>query len=302
MSTSPPTPTAVWVAHSSDDAPLELVRMDPRTGARLASVTIDAEAPDEKHLALGGGAVWVVSEHGVVRRIDPRAGRVVAEIVVGSQHLDGAAYCADALWVSTTGREGGRVARIDARTNAVVGTVPLVYPRALVAAGGALWASHGTRVTRIDPRTLRTTETFDLGGQVHALAADEDAVWAATVDEVAPGVRRAARDSGALFRLVAGVATPVPAARIEGRVDGVCVGASGVWVTAGALLRFEPARGALVTTLDEPLTRPVAVGAGVWASRYEYARDANEVVAFDPAAGALRVLDAQGWPRAFAVE
>ncbi len=80
-------------------------------------------------LAVGGGAVWVLSQsEQSVRRLDARTGRLVARIRVRGIWL--AAEGANRVWVLDMGDgRAGFVRTIDARTNRVVGKPVRVAPR-----------------------------------------------------------------------------------------------------------------------------------------------------------------------------
>ncbi len=104
-------------------------------------------------LALGADALWVTSgceEDTTVLRIDPHAGRVVAEIDVGGAGL-GIALGFGSVWavVPTT----GTLVRIDPKQNAVAETVSLDAVAFVAVGHGALWVTNDSAYTvlRIAP-------------------------------------------------------------------------------------------------------------------------------------------------------
>jgi sugar lactone lactonase YvrE len=297
---------AVWVVHSAEQSPFELERRDAVTGSVTGTVKLNAPIPDDpKFVIVDHEDVWVSSEHSVVHRVHGPTLKVTAVIEVGNQ-LGRAAVCGGSIWVPS-GHNGGAVIRIDPRTNSVIGAVQLPYPRQVVAAGEAVWISHGSRVTRMDPRTGRTLETFDLGDYVLTLCTDGQGtgagagVWVTTLDAQPAGAARGGRESGGLFRLAPGVSSPARLARFEGRADGLCVGAGAVWVASASLARFDLVQAEMHTVLDEVVSRPTVVGNAIWATRYDYAQDVTALITVDCTNGSLTTLDTEGNPSDLAV-
>ena len=73
----------------------------------------------------------------LVLRIDPREGRVVAQIPVG-RGGSAIAIAGGSVWVAN--EFDGTVSRIDPRTNSVVATIPVGgSPHDLAVQGGAVW-------------------------------------------------------------------------------------------------------------------------------------------------------------------
>lgn len=109
-----------------------------------ASSGVPIDVPGAGALAVGGGAVWLLSpEAGTVARLDPDAPGDRAETVVGAGAA-GLAYGAGAVWVLDPARR--RVVRLDAGTGAVTGAVGVgEVPRALAVTGGDVWVSASPR-------------------------------------------------------------------------------------------------------------------------------------------------------------
>jgi virginiamycin B lyase len=147
---------AIWVTDSRST----VSRIDPRSGAvtqRLHRVGIVQ--------AVGGGSLWGTfydNTGGVVQRIDPGTGRVLATIRI--PYGWGMAFGLGTLWVAahdtpptTPGRnepakmKPGKLYRIDPANNQVLGRpVPLpgIAPTALAVGEGAVW------VGELDSKTL----------------------------------------------------------------------------------------------------------------------------------------------------
>ncbi len=277
-------PAAVWAVYPADSEPFELARLDSITGERKVVVPLSgAEPDDEKRIALGFGSAWVASAHQVVHRVDLATQKVVARIELKS-HLEGIAVAGGSVWV-TSDLAGGCMFRIDPRTNAATTGASPAHPRELAAIEGGLWISHGSRVTLLDTRTMRTSATHDLGGFVLELCAGDGAVWAATLEEAPIGSSEG--ETGLLFRVSADRAVPV--ARIEGRAAGLAYGLGAAWIAASQLQRVDAASGA-PSAIDERVAMPTVVGDALWAARISYTGGDSELVRIDPGSGHVEVL------------
>ena len=101
--------TSIWVTDSAKNV---VMRLDPKTGAVTATITVGHRPWG---LAGGGDAVWVVNRGdttdrtSTVSRIDPKTNRVTKTITVGAG-ADGIAWMDSALWVAS--ETAGEVTRI----------------------------------------------------------------------------------------------------------------------------------------------------------------------------------------------
>src|SRR5262249_22004083 len=138
-------------------------------------------------LAAGLGGIWVANaDDGTVTHIDPVTRKVVANIGVGGDVSD-IAIGFGSVWVAD-GNEGSGVRtapRLDARERTIrLGGTDL-EPLAVfqVAAGeDAMWATSGSRVVKIDPRTNRLVHATAVADPL-SLAVGEGAVWVTTQTE-----------------------------------------------------------------------------------------------------------------------
>ena len=173
---------SVWV---SDYNAMAVLRLDPRTGKRLASVQLNRFAAPEGVVA-AGGAIWVAAHHGGnVIRIDARTNRIAATIQIQVPKSGGPQEVAagfGSVWVAVPNDQA--VFRIDPRSNKVTGIV--VLPRSIEPCGGIavgksdLWisgCSEGTKIARIDPRTNKVVAVLEVGGEVFQPAVDGNTVW-----------------------------------------------------------------------------------------------------------------------------
>jgi YVTN family beta-propeller protein len=141
-------------------------------------------------IALGGGAVWVASETGVVR-VSARTHSVTATVELGVAIPAAIAIGARSVWVAsrpgfrccpakTVGK--GTLTRIDPATNSVEATLPIGGQPAGVAFGdGSVWvADAGTRsVLRVDPAANRIVERIEVGAAPRGIAVGRGFVWIA---------------------------------------------------------------------------------------------------------------------------
>ena len=136
---------SVWVAQGLS----RVVRIDPASGQVESSVSV----PDASEVAFGDGAIWVAAgDIGVLTKVDPRTGAVVATARIGP-------------WICCVAVGGGYVWAANdtgiwklASDGRVLGTISVPSQTANIYFGaGALWvaADVAGTVLRIDPRTDR---------------------------------------------------------------------------------------------------------------------------------------------------
>jgi YVTN family beta-propeller protein len=163
-----------------------LVVIDPH-GNRVVGVVPLGKTP--RGLAIGRNAVWVTnSADGTVSEIDPKRLKVIQTIGIGAQATD-AVVTADGVWV-VTGIDNTLV-HIDERSGGIVETLrlsedPTANAHAVAAGGGAIWASSGDRVLKIDPRTGTIIAGHRHRACCHAIndvTVGAGAVWIADLSE-----------------------------------------------------------------------------------------------------------------------
>ncbi len=167
---------AVWVPNQGDGT---LTRIDPATNQVVATIPVSYATA----VAVGLGAVWVVSYDGRVTRIDPATNQVVATIytqTTGAQVVTGGG----AVWVTNFGDPkgtDGSVSRIDPATNTVVANIPLgADPEAIAFAGGSVWVGLAGEptVVRVSATTNAVLNRITVSAKVWEIAATDHAVWA----------------------------------------------------------------------------------------------------------------------------
>jgi virginiamycin B lyase len=140
-------------------------------------------------------SVWfVVDKTGALARIDPRTGAVrqIVRIPAGSYNP---LYSDGRIWV--TRAEGSEVTVVDAKAGKVIGSVTTgPHPRFLTTGAGAVWTLNqgDGSLTRVDMRTIRVTQTIDLGtpGSGGDITFGDGGVWT-TVNKVPLSMTDASR-------------------------------------------------------------------------------------------------------------
>ena len=198
--------------------------------------------------AVGFGSVWVVDASGLVARVNPTTGKVIAEVQVGTNataiaagegavwvasplddtvsQIDptnavttirvghgpsGIAAGAGAVWV--TNRYDDTVQRINPQTGSVVTTIPVgSSPEAVAVVAGAVWVadSHDGTVARIDPATNKVVRLIPVGGSPTALAGVRGKLWVTVSASALPLGAKPAADV-ARFTLQTDLSSPDPA-------------------------------------------------------------------------------------------
>jgi class 3 adenylate cyclase/streptogramin lyase len=130
-------------------------------------------------LAVGRDAVWVASSSGLTK-IDPATGLVLSSERVGSEAFSespSVALGADAAWFAASSRP--TLSKIDPETVATSDTFTVGRGPSGVAIGeGAVWVANSRdgTVSRVDPEDGET-ETVELGAVPGGIVADFGAVW-----------------------------------------------------------------------------------------------------------------------------
>jgi hypothetical protein len=142
----------VWVAQQRLGGGAVLHRIDPRSGRRLGPIPAGRLISSIEPAA---GYIWVADfAEDVVRRVDPKQGKVVGEpIAVGHQPVDIEAT-AGSIWVADQG--SGTVMQLDPRSGRRRGRAIDVGgdPLQLARAGGHIWVLTGEGELRaVDPRS-----------------------------------------------------------------------------------------------------------------------------------------------------
>ena len=175
------------------------------------------------------GSVWIASAaEGVVRRVEPKTGAIVATIHVADPQRLLASGCAPSSeHAYATGSFGLRAC--DA-------------PSAVAAGAGAIWAvaNDANAIVRVDPSRNVLTDSIVVGFSAWSLAATDAAVWVSDYADDA-----LVRLDPATKRVVARI--DLPAGPTE-----IAAGAGSIWVVcsaAGKLARVDAATNRVVATI-----------------------------------------------------
>jgi len=264
---------AIWV---SDGPGARLLRLDPATGKVVSETKLD-DAPCA--ITVAYGSLWVVTQSGVLDRVDPSTGRVSHVIEVGLSSYQAVAT-PGAIWVSN--RDSGTLSRVDPRTNRVSETlrIPGIQPGGMAYADGSLWVGDdtdsGRSVVRVNLRTHALTR-FPAGQRPAYLAAASGAVF---VSDVGAGtVTKLDARTGRAVKVIPAGTSPVNLAVRPGAVPEV-------WVpddTGGKVIRIDARTGNVIENIEVPGEGPAllaAVDGDVWVTMFPV----GEVWRFHPAA------------------
>jgi DNA-binding beta-propeller fold protein YncE len=133
---------------------------------------------------------------GILRRLDPRTGRLLATIKGVGLHVEAIVATPRAIWVASVGPwtknshgeitpvGDGLVTRIDPRSDRIVARIRVGRgPGTLTVGAGSIWVANfrGLRpdfsVSRIDPRSNRVAATIRLHRLLAGITAADGYVW-----------------------------------------------------------------------------------------------------------------------------
>ena len=222
----------VWILERST----AIEQLDPRTGAIVETV------PPERTggpglLAAGTEGIWgallctcgdpegVAMTEGIVR-LDPPRGALfrdeVDPVEVPHAAPTDLTVGSGAVWVANDYIGVADVTRFDARSGAILATIPITDGTAGIAFGaGAVWVANpmGDTVSRIDPASGTVTQRIPVGDGPLAVAADAAAVWVTNYAD------------GTVSRIDPGSNEVVATIEVGPQPDHIAVGEGGVWVT-----------------------------------------------------------------------
>ena len=168
-----------WV---TDAKSATLKRIDLETNTVSGSFPVD-KTPCE--LMAARGSLWVVTQSGVLDRVDPSSGKVIARVQVGAMSYE-AVDAFGSIWV--TNRNTRTLTQVDPANNRVIGTALIsgIYPGGIVGAGGALWIGNDTGgadfVVRFDPKT-KVPREIKAGSRPAFVAVSAGSVWVSNEDD-----------------------------------------------------------------------------------------------------------------------
>jgi streptogramin lyase len=268
----------VWV----DGGDATAYRVDPRTNRVAGSLRLPAGS---RLAAVARGTLWWANEAaGTISQADPRTGRTLQTVNVGSvqegqnpaEERFRLAFDGNAVWVARLHTD---VMRIDWAHAKVAGRFTIGLPGAswydVIAAGRGVAVTHGDAkdAAQLDPRTGKAT-AIGLGGAPTGAAFGAGSFWVSVDNSTLARIDPASRQVTATVRLDG---QHLPGA--------VVVGEGAVWVFAGGglLQRIDPASNQVVHTIsvgpEGVDSGRLATGAGaVWLSDAQ----AHTLIRIDP--------------------
>jgi hypothetical protein len=176
----------LWVTLRRPGGRARVIRLDARAGRIDRSFPLEG-LPDR--LVYGFGSLWIPQEirgkpGGTLIRLDPRSGRVLAEIRAPAPRLFGATLTVTpaAVWIggADTRLDTSSIFLVDPRRNAVVRRFGVIGTTvvALVARGPAVWASGWESIVKLSPAG-RLLFRQRIGGVAFSIALAPDGVWGA---------------------------------------------------------------------------------------------------------------------------
>ena len=205
--------SAARAAPARDSArPFNAVALVSARTGKVLDRTDELSAPLQSRFF--DGALWNLSGTGILSKIDPQTGKVVASANTAAVPC-GLAAGEGALWVSDC--SSPTVVRVDPDHGVVVGraTLPVPYAeladatQSVVVGAGSVWVGQGTAnpsyVWRLDPESGRVRHRYVIpAGGAQALAFGDGALWVgggvigrlSRIDPVTNEVTSPARDLG----------------------------------------------------------------------------------------------------------
>lgn len=219
----------VWVANRHDGT---VTVIDPATNQVQQTIPKSGSGPVRPGgpgLAFASGSLWVANANQQqVVRVEPDPDADPIAIPVGaSPTAIAAAPDADAVWVAArTQNGGGRLVRIDTRTNRVVPTVPLPYEPtglAITTDGRTVWvATAGDEAIRgINTRPGGAVRPIKLPLAPDQVAVGDGAVWVTS------------SKGDAVLRIDPATTSAPKVIRVGNGPSGIAFGADRVWVANG---------------------------------------------------------------------
>ncbi len=197
-----------------------IVKVDPRYGLAGKRLVVQGDANGDAAVAVAReGVVWVISEGGLLERLDSAGSHVTARIDTGNSPSS-IAVGADGVWAADG--QGNNVARIDPATKAVAAAIPVGNaPNAVAAGAGAVWVvdEADSAVVRIDPASNSGTSTIPVGRSPTGIAVGLGSVWVTN-----------SRD-GTVSRIDPVFPYRVQTITVGGSPQAVAVGGGRVWVS-----------------------------------------------------------------------
>jgi DNA-binding beta-propeller fold protein YncE len=144
-----------WPKYSEDR---NLTRIDAETNRVVEEIPIETRSRyggGAWNVAVGAGAVWVLSGDGNLLKVDPATNEIAARVSVGVSPTSYLAVYGGGVWAMGQAEEF-RLVRVDPSTMHIVasediGPIPKIGEGGLAAGGGYVWFSSGEGLARVAP-------------------------------------------------------------------------------------------------------------------------------------------------------
>lgn len=228
---------SVWVSSSNVN---HVVRLDLKTNKPDTIITVQRPCSG---LAVDFGSLWIPScgkQKRELIRADAKTGAIQATIAATPADSEGGITTgAGSVWLVTS--DSSILARIDAKTNAVVAHISL--PKGSfnpVFAAGSVWVASnaGNALIRVDPSTNKVVGSTAIGPKPRFLTVGEGSVW--VLNQGDGTVSRVDAGSG---KLIATIPAGIP-----GEGGEIAYGSGSVWATVFGypITRIDPASNKVV--------------------------------------------------------
>jgi streptogramin lyase len=183
---------SVWVVEETGGMRAELVRIDPTTGKRVATILIGRTGPDFGAAAAGGAFVWAAAGNHVIRVDATHANAVKRAVLPGEAAT--LTLGPGSVWLASIGEQRNMITRLDPATLAVRARIPLTFqPVALAAGLGSVWLASPSGLWRIDPTNDHIVPAPDPVALPASLAVAANRLWVIEQDRRAASIDRAGR-------------------------------------------------------------------------------------------------------------
>ena len=261
---------SVWTTHQFGP----LVRRDATTGQLENVVPSLTNGAFVYPPVEGFGSLWITTYlDGVLWRVDPQSGDVIAKIAIpGGLDLgpgtspSGPAIDASGVWTIAAGSTRSLV-HVDATSNSVDRTLALPYPLqscCVWSVAGELWVeTTDDRISRIDPVDGTVLAEIPTAASAGVLVADATDAWVPAVGS--GGELELRRIDIATSAIVARVTVSDASQDGDGRQ--IALGGGFVWATSpdATLVKIDPATNTVVARYgSEPGVGVAVAGDAVW--------------------------------------
>ena len=155
-----------------------------RIDAATGAITARSDAVPAAAVAAGPGGVWVLGVDGSVARLHERTARPTFRTRVPATSVGSIAVGSDAVWVTSPSE--GTLWRIGGGRGATIGSIELGQGVSdVVVARDAIWVANpiAGMLLQVDSERVAVERTIDLGGVPRSLALDGETLWVASVAE-----------------------------------------------------------------------------------------------------------------------